>query len=374
MKFGVDTFGSDHGRSGIGTYLASIMPHLLKAEDTEWLLYGSELDRYTYCDGSASQFVAVDLPQSLSAERIWHYFSEQKFIGDKGCSAVLYAASSRVAPLFPKVPSVFVVNDIASVYLSSQMDAIAKFIIKRSLLSSQFIIVPSAYIRDDLVRLGVKKERISIVYDGINHSEFYQRDMMDGDVVNIKPFAIKRPYIIYASSMHSSEKKHIELIHAFEKFKAKTKMPHKLVLSGSDGSATESIHQTILHSEYASDILMTGYFPHEALPELYASADAFVFPSACDGVGLPVIEAMATGIPVTCASRCALPEISGNNALFFDPDNIDEMADCIEKILTDTPLREKLISSGLEWSKRFTWEKTAEQTLEILKNAAKNAK
>ena len=374
MKFGVDTFGSNHGRSGVGTYLASIMPHLLKTQDTEWLLYGSELDRYTFSEGFEVEYDSIDLPQVVSAERIWHYFSEQKFITDKGCSAILYPAATRVAPIFPKVPAVFVVNDIASIQFSEQMDVVSRFIIKYCLKKASAIIVPSAYIRDDLVRLGVKKERISIIYNGINHSEFYQRNMMDNDIVNIKPFAIKRPYIIYASSMRSSEKKHIELIHAFEKFKQKTNLPHKLVLSGSDGSATESIHQAIMHSEQASDILMTGYFPHEGLPELYAAADAFIFPSACDGVGLPVLEAMATGIPVTCASRCALPEITGNNALFFDPDNTDEMAQCIEKILTDNPLREKLISNGLDWAKKFTWESTAEKTLELLKSVAKSEK
>ena len=217
----------------------------------------------------------------------------------------------------------------------------------------------------------MKKERVSVIYNGINHSEFYQREMLDSDIVNIKPFAIKRPYIIYASGMNSPQKKHVELIKAFEIFKEKTKMPHKLVLCGSEGQASEAVYQALMHSSAASDILMTGYFPHEGLPELYACADAFLFPSSCDGVGLPVLEAMATGIPVSCASRCALPEITGNNALFFDPDNTEEMADCIEKILTDTALREKLIAGGLEWSKQFTWEKTAEQTLEVLKNVAK---
>ena len=112
MKFGVDTFGSDHGRSGVGTYLASIMPHLLKTQDTEWLLYGSELDRYTFSEGFEVEYDSIDLPQVVSAERIWHYFSEQKFIADKGCSAILYPAATRVAPIFPKVPAVFVVNDI----------------------------------------------------------------------------------------------------------------------------------------------------------------------------------------------------------------------------------------------------------------------
>ncbi|MCR5606946.1 MAG: glycosyltransferase family 4 protein, partial [Treponema sp.] len=188
---------------------------------------------------------------------------------------------------------------------------------------------------------------------------------------DIKPFAIKRPYIIYASSMLGDDKKHIELIEAFEKFKRKTNLPHKLVLSGSEGPSTSAIHQAIMKSEYASDILMTGYFPHESLPELYACAAACVFPSVCEGVGLPVLEAMSTGLPVTCSSSGALPEMAGDNALYFNSDDTDEMAACIERIITDEELRAKLIAGGLERAKDFSWEKTAEETLLLLRQVSR---
>ena len=90
-----------------------------------------------------------------------------------------------------------------------------------------------------------------------------------------------------------------------------------------------------------------------------------------EGAGLPILEAMATGIPVACAKAGALPEIAGNNALFFDSDNIEEFASCIEKITTDEVFRKKISESALVWSKRFSWEKCVLETLEIIRSVLK---
>ena len=92
-------------------------------------------------------------------------------------------------------------------------------------------------------------------------------------------------------------------------------------------------------------------------------------PSTSEGAGLPVLEAMACGVPVACAKSGALPEIAGSHALFFNPDDLNETADAIEKIISDKDLRKKLLSGGIEWTKRFSWEKTALRTLEVLSNA-----
>ena len=184
----------------------------------------------------------------------------------------------------------------------------------------------------------------------------------------IKPFAIRRPYFLYASTMSSPLKRHVELIKAFEVFKRKTNLPHRLVLAGSEGQCSESIKKAAITSPYASDIFITGYFPHESFPALYAGSDGCLFPSEIEGVGLPVLEAMATGIPVACSKNGALQEIAGDKAILFDSSNIDDMAAAIEKIATDSKLRKKMIKEGIEWAKKFDWQQTADDTLEVLKS------
>ena len=104
------------------------------------------------------------------------------------------------------------------------------------------------------------------------------------------------------------------------------------------------------------------------MPELYSCADACIFPSVVEGVGLPIIEAMATGIPVACAKAGALQEFAKDGALFFNPNNIEEFSEAIERILTDEKLRESLVEFGYNWTKHFSWEKTLQKTADLLKN------
>lgn len=367
MKVGIDTFGCDHGRSGIGSYLLSLVKSLTPSADVKYDLFGPEIDRYTYTSDKEINYTSANVPDSLSAERLWHILNANKFCKKNNYDIVIYTAATRMLPLKFKIPSVAVVNAIFSTNFENANEKLVCQQIKKGLSSVDCIIAASQFVKKDLERSGVKNNNIQIVHNGIDHSLFFPRAIENDDTVDIKPFAIKRPYFIYASRMASFEKKHIELIKAFTLFKEKTHLPHRLVLAGADGPCSDEVHKAAFQSSAASEIFLTGYFPHESFPELYRGAEACIFPSVNEGVGLPVIEAMATGLPVACAKAGALPEIAGENALYFNSDSIEDIELCMEKIVDDKKLRERLISGGLEWTKRFSWEKTAEETLSILK-------
>lgn len=163
------------------------------------------------------------------------------------------------------------------------------------------------------------------------------------------------------------KKKHIELIKAFALFKEKTQLPHRLVIAG-EGPYDKEVHKAVMESSVASDIFLTGFFPHKSFPMMYAGSEACVFPSVNEGVGLPILEAMATGVPVLCSKSGALPEIAGDAAYYFDSDNIEEIATGLEKIVTDNELRSTLTNKGLERVEAFNWESTVAKTLEIARN------
>lgn len=372
MKIGIDTFGCDHARSGLGTYILSFMANLPQMEDIEFELFGSELDRFTYNSGKDVPFVAALAGQSsLSAERRWHFTMGGKFAASRAYDLVLYPAPERVLPISFKTPGIAVVNSVLSSLVEGKKDWIQKLQIKRGLLKVQKIIAASRYIRDDLISHGIDAEKIEVVHNGIDHKLFYPQLDLDGEIVDIKPFAIKKPYFIYGTSLSGPEKKHVELIKAFSLFKKNTGLPHRLVLAGSDGSYSSEVHKAAFESEFASDIFLTGYFPHESFPQLYAGSEALIFPSVCEGVGLPVLEAMATGVPVACSSSCALPEIGGQAVMYFDSDNIEELASIMTKLASDEEVRKSLIQKGLEWSSNFRWENTVLKTVEIAKKLIK---
>ncbi|WP_294427689.1 glycosyltransferase family 1 protein [uncultured Treponema sp.] len=370
MKIGIDTFGCEHGKSGVGSYLSSISQKFQNSDEINFELFGAEIDRYTYGRDSNLAFERVLLPDDERAEKAWHIFACGFFAKKQKYNAILFPAASYAMPLFFTTPSVAVVNDIVSELFNTKSFA-ETCRIKSSLKRVNKIIAPSQFVKKDLRRLGIDQNKICVVHSGINHSLFYPRELITSESEMIKPFAIRRPYFLYASTMSSPLKRHVELIKAFEIFKKKTGLPHRLVLAGNEGACSESIKKTALESQFSSDIFLTGYFPHDSFPALYAGSEGCLFPSEIEGVGLPVLEAMATGVPVACSKAGSLQEIAGEKAILFDSTNLEEIASAIEKISTDTKLRKKMIKEGIDWSKKFSWEATALETLEVLKSVAK---
>lgn len=366
MRIGIDTFGGSRGNSGIGAYLTYILKYFPNDIGHDVELFGSEADKYIYNKNSKFDYYGISLEDGSLAEKLWHIFSLPSFVKKRGYDVVLYTLGSNISPFVGKAKGVAIVQEV----ISKSLKYVDNIFIKKSLISSlkkaTRIIATSQFVRKDLVSLGIDNDKIDVIHNGLDHSYFYPHTEIEGDVVTINPFSIKKPFFIYASRLSGPDKKHIELIKAFSLFKQKTGLPHRLVLAGSEGNSSKDVHKAITNSPVASDIFLTGYFPHLNLPLLYSCAEACIFPAVAEGVGLPIIEAMASGIPVLCARSGSLPEIAGECALYFDADNIEELSNLMIQITEDKKLRKKLINDGLDWTKRFSWEKTVQKTVDVI--------
>lgn len=367
MKIGIDTFSCDHAKSGLGAYLLYFTENLSNSDDLSVELFGSEYDKFNYISGKDIVYKSVLIKNDRDAERKWHSKFLKKFINQQKYDVVIYPAIERVVPTYFKVPSIAVVNSILFGEKEENTFLGYKTKLKQSLKKVKKIIAASNYIRENLIANGVEQDKIEVVYNGIDRKLFHPIIGLSSYIVDIKPFAIKRPYFVYGSRLSGPEKKHIELIKAFALFKEKTKLPHRLVIAG-EGSYDKEIHDAVKESSVASDIFLTGFFPHKSFPMMYAGSEACVFPSVNEGVGLPILEAMATGVPVLCSKSGALPEIAGDAAYYFDSDNIEEIATGLERIVTDNELRSTLTNKGIERVEAFDWELTVAKTLEIAKN------
>ena len=140
------------------------------------------------------------------------------------------------------------------------------------------------------------------------------------------------------------------------------------IICNCDESAKEKFYNFVQKTGLSGKVQLTGYVSDPELDNYYKNAELLFFPSQYEGFGLPVVDAMASGLPVAVSNRSSLPEIAGDAGLIFDPDNIEDMAEQIHKILSNPDLKTSLGMRGLHRSQQFTWKITAEKYLQIVES------
>jgi len=174
-------------------------------------------------------------------------------------------------------------------------------------------------------------------------------------------------FVLAVSTLHPH--KNLDgLMRAFAIFR-KTHPDYRLVVCGLHGFFTEQLRGLRDQLGLTGSVEFPGWIPKAELHQLYAHAMAFVYPSRFEGFGLPVLEALAAGVPSACSRVEPLDSIAGHAALKFDPDRPAEIAECMERLVTDSTLRERLAAAGPARAAQFTWRATAEATLAALTQA-----
>lgn len=239
-----------------------------------------------------------------------------------------------------------------------------RYFLKRtesSLRKADGIVTISEYTKKALIdRFGIGDERIKVTYLGLN--DIFKEPAGAGAVDTIRrKFDLPEGFLLFVGA--SEPRKNLpRLIDALavvhERF---GKIP--LVVVGRAGADQATLLDRIRSRGMERWIRLLGYLPDPDIRDLYHAASALVFPSYCEGFGLPLLEAMACGLPVAASGVSALPEIGGEAAVYFDPENVEDMAAKIILILGDARLRASLQAKGRERAKAFTWQKTARETL-----------
>lgn len=218
------------------------------------------------------------------------------------------------------------------------------------------IIAITNHTKQDILRyFRVEPNKIVVIYEGVSVEAGRRK------TENPK-FKAWRPYLLYVGGAYPH--KNLEgLLTAFRRF-AKREAGINLVLAGGEDFFYQRLRRSVLAFEKSvSDrIIFAGFVPESELFELFARAELFVFPSKYEGFGLPPLEAMACGVPVASSSASCLPEVLGDAALYFDPADVNDMAEKIRYGLGNRVLRADLIAKGCERIKRYSWAKMARET------------
>lgn len=204
------------------------------------------------------------------------------------------------------------------------------------------------------LHLRLTDEKIHAVYNGVS-TPFEQQSARKIKAVKEK-YGIKKPYFLFVGTMEPRKNLKV-LLEAWQRFNSKS---HELFLTGSIGRVFSA----------TSPMIRSVYIPDEDLPALYSGAAAFVFPSLYEGFGLPVLEAMACGIPVITSNSSALPEIFSDAALLVDPANPEEIILAMQEMIENKSLAATLRERGLKKASSLSWEKSAAKIESIFKSMA----
>jgi glycosyltransferase involved in cell wall biosynthesis len=225
---------------------------------------------------------------------------------------------------------------------------------------SDRVIADSQSTRDDLVSLlGIDSQKIDVVPLGLGA---VRRAPALPEAELRSRFALGERDIVLSLSAKRPHKNLRALIDALGELDSQTRPI--LVLPGYPTAHEQQLREHARTRGLAADVRFPGWIDAGELEGLWKLARAFVFASLYEGFGLPVLEAMARGVPVACSNTSSLPEVSGDAALLFDPRSTAEIAQALRPLLSDEALRARLIGRGRERVQRFTWERTARLTLE----------
>ena len=233
--------------------------------------------------------------------------------------------------------------------------------ITRSLEIADHILADSAATKDDIVKqVSIRPERISVVPLAADRS-FKPMPAAETQQALSDWGLVRDGYLLFMGTIEP-RKNLLRLLQAVEVAGSRI---GPLVIAGANGWGSDEVADLMQRLQRAGRLSYLGYVPDNARPALINGARGFVYPSLYEGFGLPVLEAMACGVPVLASNVSSLPEIVGDASLLVDPQDVDAIAREMARLWQDEALRRELAARGLERAQSFSWERTASQTLNV---------
>ena len=270
------------------------------------------------------------------------------------------------APLFSKIPSVVTFHDLIPLRFPKLFGPIKlfyRYYVPQVLAQAECIICNSeATARDIVTFYGIPAQKLVSIPLAYAASHFQPAPAMP-PILRDDLVARSSPYflILGRQAPYKNIGRAIEAL-------ANTQKDCVIVIAGpQDRRYTPKLVAQAHALGVRSRIRFLSYVPYEQLPGLLSNAIALILPSLWEGFGLPVLEAMACGTPVVCADVASLPEVAGKAALMVDPLNASAIASAMDRLLTNSQLRTQLQTAGLKRAQQFSWEKTGQATVEVLR-------
>ena len=230
------------------------------------------------------------------------------------------------------------------------------------------VIFVSNYSRDKALSfLKIDPNKAFVIYHGVG-DQFLNRAQTDSS----QHYKGERPYLLTISTIQS-HKNYLRLLNAFARLIFDNDMEYDLVFAGAIGSQSDfmCIQERMNQPDLRNRVHYLGEVPYQDLPSLYQGASLFVLPSLLETFGIPLVEAMASKVPIAASEATAIPEIAGDAAVYFNPYDENEIYAVLQKLINNKELREQLILKGSERVKKFSWENSAREMVKVFEVASR---
>jgi alpha-1,3-rhamnosyl/mannosyltransferase len=319
---------------------------------------------------SSPGFEAVNT-KLLGWGRLWR-LGLANYAAVRAGADLIFSPSSQMVPL-GVVPVAVTIHDAIPIRLPRHIVEGGALLRASTLVAakmSQKILTDSEHSKKDLVEIyDVAPEKVSVVYLGYDRANFnsFPADPTAQGVL-FKRLGIRGQYICH-HGMVQKRKNLAKLIKAYEILLNRHRnLDHQLVLAGAFGFGSEEILRMAQGLVTQNKVIFTGPLPDLELALLIKGASLSVIPSLYEGFCLPMVEAMACGIPTVAANSSCIPEISGGVLRYFDPQSEEDIGSTIEKVLEHSDLRVELVRNGLKQASQFSWQRCARETIAVLTN------
>lgn len=347
-----------HKASGIGTYIKSLLPFLV--EKFEVILLGSRAEIRDYAWGKSVKI--------LECKSKIYSIKEQLELPLKIPKCDIFWSPHYNIPILP-IRAKFRVVTIHDAFHLAFYDTLnfmqkiyAKTILNQALSRSDIVLSVSNFSRNEILKYTKTDKNIFVVPNAIDEKRFNRHCDSNALEAAAIDYSLPKDFVLFVGNVkpHKNLK---NLLFALEKIDL-----NLVIVGKKDGFITgDSIVSEIIRRKNLSDrIFFTGYVKDADIAAIYNLAKLFVFPSLYEGFGIPPLEAQACGCPVVCSDAASLPEVCRDSVLYFDPHNVEDIRSKIQVVLNDENLQNKLRIKGLENIKRFGWERSAKQIIEIM--------
>lgn len=368
MRVGLDGFPLSSPKTGIGHYTFELARSLAQMAPADSFQLVSPLpfnDSVVQDIRRTSLNLDVVNPKATSIRRHWWAVGLPLYL--RQTSFDLFHGTNYEVPLWNRQRNVLTIHDLSILLHPDyhERDLVRRARRRLPLMvrsAAKIIAVTESMKREICDYLGVKPERVAVTPEAPRRA--FRRMPLEQTVETRRRHGIEDDFILFVGTIEP-RKNLLTLVRALDEILRNTSLRPQLVIAGGKGWLMDELFSFIESSGIGGRVRFIGYTSDNDLRALYSSCRISVYPSLYEGFGLPPLEAMACGAPVITSRIPAIVETVGGAAILIDPADVVGLARSIAQLWDDERQRDQLSLAGLQRAAEFTWEKTAELTLDV---------